>query len=492
MAADLRGAREQVRHARPGLLLITVALALSGCTWTIRASVNSAGVEANGGSGGPALSEDGRYVAFQSNATNLVPGDTNNLPDIFVRDNRTRAVERVNVDSSGTIQANGNSYPANISEDGRYVSFVSLASNLVPGDTNGRADAFVHDRVTGATERVSPNSMGAQFVATDLSADGRYLTFVSASPAGLYLVDRETDSVTELAGCVTGPGSISDDGRYVAYDGQGCSGSTHSLKVIDLQTSIAVVVVSDALLGTAPVISGDGRFVVYRLATPSPPNGLQLAVRVRDLQSGADEAAVSLPPGTDATVQAISADGRYVAYETSDGTSPDDTNGLPDIYVHDRVTGRAFLVVRSAGERTAPQGSDSNADMSSDGRYVAFSSFASNLVPNDTNGTVDVIVRAFPTPEVLSATPASVARGTTATVHVHGSYLLSSAQVRISGEGVTVGSVTWVSEQELTVSVTAAPDATTGPRGLIVSLAGTGPGPGSGAVGTCSGCFNVG
>ena len=454
--AAVRGARERVRQARPALLLITVARALSGCTWTIRASVNSAGVEGNDASFAPALSGDGRYVMFESNASNLVPGDTNNLADIFVRDNRTHAVERVNVDSSGAIQANGNSQAGDISKDGRYVSFTSLASNLVPGDTNGHGDAFVHDRVTGVTERVSPDALGVQLVDTHLSADGRYVLFVSGS---LYRVDRETDAVTHVGGCVYSSGSLSDDGRYVTYD-RACISNAHSVVVIDLQTSIETLVATYSLIDTEPVISGNGRFVAYQQVRYGPPETLHIEIRVRDLQTGTDEFVNDLPPGATATVQAISADGRYVAYETDEGVSPDDTNGRDDIYVADSHTG-TVLVVRSAAGKTAPEGG-SDADISADGRYVAFTSYASNLVPNDTNGTGDVIVRAFPTPEELSVTPASLARGTTTTVHVYGKYLLASSQVRITGSGVTVGSVTWVSDRDLAVSVSVAPGAATG------------------------------
>src|SRR5205814_1700648 len=115
---------------------------------TERVSVDSAGNQADGESASPALSADGRYVAFSSSATNLVPGDTNGQSDVFVHDRQTRITERVSVDSAGN-QADGESASPALSADGRYVAFSSSATNLVPGDTNGQSDVFVHDRRTG-------------------------------------------------------------------------------------------------------------------------------------------------------------------------------------------------------------------------------------------------------------------------------------------------------------------------------------------------------
>src|SRR5690606_33966970 len=167
---------QQVTVARPTLLDFT----LPRCTlW--RASVASNGVEGAGASQRSSVSGDGRYVAFESRSSNLVPGDTNGASDIFVHDRVTGVTERVSVASDGT-QANANSFVASISADGRYVAFYSIATNLVPGDTNGTSDIFVHDRVTGVTERVSVASDGTQANANSLvpsvSADGRYVAFL--------------------------------------------------------------------------------------------------------------------------------------------------------------------------------------------------------------------------------------------------------------------------------------------------------------------------
>src|SRR5437867_3390116 len=155
-------------------LLVTPARAAAGTPE--RVSVDSAGNEGNGGSGGPAISADGRFVAFASYASNLVPGDTNGVADVFVHDRQTGITERVSVDSAGNEGNGGSSGPA-ISADGRFVAFASSASNLVPGDTNGVADVFVHDRQTGTTERVSVDSLGNEGNGSSanpsISADGR-------------------------------------------------------------------------------------------------------------------------------------------------------------------------------------------------------------------------------------------------------------------------------------------------------------------------------
>ncbi|MDP1948879.1 MAG: hypothetical protein Q8L77_15410 [Nitrospirota bacterium] len=172
---------------------------------TTRVSVNSIGAQASGGSFAPEVTRDGRYVVFESLATNLVPGDTNRQRDVFVHDRQSGKTSRVSVDSAGS-QANNFSQSAHLSEDGRYVAFESLASNLVSGDTNGVIDIFVHDRQTKRTTRVSVVSGGAQAnnmsVNSLVSADGRYVTFESFAtnlssektdgPKQTFVHDRQT------------------------------------------------------------------------------------------------------------------------------------------------------------------------------------------------------------------------------------------------------------------------------------------------------------
>lgn len=155
---------------------------------TTRVSVRSNGAQGNGDSIIPNISADGRYVVFSSTASNLVVGDTNATDDVFVHDRVTKRTTRVSLGSNGT-QGNGHSSGYDLSADGRYVAFYSVASNLVTGDTNNSYDAFVHDRLTKQTTRVNMSTDGVQgdFIGNNiywatypaLSADGRYVAFNS-------------------------------------------------------------------------------------------------------------------------------------------------------------------------------------------------------------------------------------------------------------------------------------------------------------------------
>ena len=211
---------------------------------TERVSVNSDGAEGDGSSERPTLSADGRYVAFSSSATNLVPGDTNGQSDVFVHDRQTRLTERVSVDSAG-IQGNAasfvgpNDHGAPLSADGRFVAFTSAATNLVPGDTNGQSDVFVHDRRTGTTERVSVDSAGTEANGwserPSISTDGRFVAFCSYATNLVprdtngrwdeFVHDRQTHTTERVSVDSAGTegngdsrgASLSADGRFVAF-----------------------------------------------------------------------------------------------------------------------------------------------------------------------------------------------------------------------------------------------------------------------------------
>ena len=344
---------------------------------TIRASVSSAGVQGNSFSDTsypPALSADGRYVAFQSNASNLVSGDTNGTWDAFVLDRTNGVVTRVSVSSSGV---QGNALTANrvsISADGRFVAFASSASNLVSGDTNNAADIFVYDRQAGTTTRASVATDGTQANSQSfepaLSGDGRYVAF-------------ESDASNLAAGDTNG-----------AYD----------VFVHDLQTGQTVRVTDVAAGGPSngafgPSISADGRFVAFSSGAPNlvpgDTNGAD-DVFVQDLVTGATVRASVATDGTqgnDLSFQAaLSADGRYVTfYSQASNLVAGDTNGRQDVFVHDMQTGQTTRV--SVSSNGVQGNSDSFApSLSADGRYVAFRSSASNLVPGDTNAVEDVFV----------------------------------------------------------------------------------------------------
>jgi Tol biopolymer transport system component len=165
---------------------------------TTRVSVGIGGAQPNGNSRSPAISADGRYVAYTSGATNLAANDTNAADDIFVYDRQTGATTRIS-NAPGAVPSNGYSDLAALSADGRYVVFKSTASNLVAGDNNGAWDIFVHDRQTGATTRVSVGPGGAQANSDSntpaLSADGRYAAFESSAN---NLVVGDTNNASDV------------------------------------------------------------------------------------------------------------------------------------------------------------------------------------------------------------------------------------------------------------------------------------------------------
>ena len=274
------------------------------------ASVASDGGEANHNSFDPVISADGRYVVFVSQATNLVPGDTNGFNDIFLRDLVAGTTTRLSV-SSAEAQANSVSHGPAINGDGRFVAFYSNASNLVAGDTNNRWDTFVRDVVAGTTERVSVSTAGVETAFGD-----------GVNP------------------------SITADGRFVAFLSQG----SHDPDVLQHAQEIYI---RDRTAGTTTLVR------------PTEAGGLSNAgIRFAD----------------------ISADGRFVAFQSnSDNIVTPDQNGFThDIFLKDLLTGATALVSQ------ATDGTQGNHDswmpsVSADGRYVAFHSWANNLVPGDTN-----------------------------------------------------------------------------------------------------------
>ena len=342
-----------------------------------RVSLASTGGQADGDSYYPSVSADGRFTVFWSYATNLVPGDTNGLVDVFVHDRQSGATKRVNVSSDGA-QANQDSSSFAISGNGRWVAFESFATNLVPGDTNGRSDAFVHDRVSGITERVSVASGGAQAdgdsYPTSLSADGRYVAFRSDADdlvsgdmnlvADVFVRDRETGTTERVSVDSTGvesnafssSGSLTADGRYVAFD------SEASNLVLNDTNARVDVFVHDRRTGTTE--------------------------RVSLSSSGAQGNEHSYIPG-------ISADGRFVVmFSLASNLVPADTNGTGDVFLHDRQTGTTERVsVTTSGAQGNGLSAGSPTSVSADGRFVTFHSTASNLVSGDTNGLLDVFVR---------------------------------------------------------------------------------------------------
>ena len=404
---------------------------------TERVSVDSGGNQGNDSSNIPAISADGRYVAFYSRAPNLVSGDTNGVCDVFVHDRQTGTTERVNVDSAGNQADDPTDYcrrPA-ISADGRYIAFVSLASNLVPDDTNDSTDIFVRDRLTHTTERVSVGSAGNQADAGGnppaISADGRYVAFESPSSnlvpgdtngySDIFVHDRQTGATERVsvdsAGNQANGGSgwdqeISADGRYVAF-------SSQASNLVAADTNLKVdVFVRDRLMGVTErvsldsvgnqandessdsAISSGGRYVAFWSAAtnlvPGDTNGAW-DIFVHDRQTHTTERVSVDSAGNQAnhgsSDAAIGANGRYVAFSSgATNLVPGDTNAKEDVFVHDRKTGTTERVsVDSAGNQA--DDAASTPAITGDGRYIAFQSAASNLVPGDTNDAWDIFVR---------------------------------------------------------------------------------------------------
>ncbi len=341
----------------------------------VRASVDALGVESDAGSGlsiaalnRTYLSAGGRYVAFWSTASNLVPGDTNGKQDVFVRDLVSGTIERVSVDSAG-MESNGDSTDPSISADGQRIAFQSAATNLVAGDTNARIDVFVRDRAAGTTTRVSVDALSVEgnhdSVRADFSADGKFVAFQSrATNFAANDTNNKADAfVKELA--------------------------TGTLECISLDS---LGTVGDDTSGS-PALSAGGRFVAFHsLASnlvASDANG-QFDVFLRDRQLATTMRISVGPNGEEADyfsqTPSISADGRYVAFSsTATNLIVGDTNNLFDVFVRDTqlgVTTRVSVDSQNYQGNSTSQGNS----ISADGRFVVFQSSASNLVLNDTNG----------------------------------------------------------------------------------------------------------
>ncbi|WP_319523071.1 C1 family peptidase [uncultured Desulfosarcina sp.] len=397
-----------------------------------RASVHGDGTEADGRSAYPAVSADGRYVVFESSATNLVDDDTNGRKDIFVYDRETASVEIVSLASDGT-RADANSGNPCISGNGRYVAFESTATNLVGDDANGRKDIFVYDRETASVEIASLASDGTQgtgsSAAPGISGDGRYVAFHSFAAdlveddtngtADVFVHDRQTgltvrvsitDDGEEVDGASTCP-SIDADGRYVVFESSATNlvdNDTNASKDVFIYDCRERIVerVSHSTSGTEgdgtscdAAISADGLFVAFESSATNlvsdDLNGKN-DIFVFDCDAATIERVSVSNAGVQGIVAsdnpAISGDGRYVVFE-SDASNlvPRDTNGASDIFVFDRTAGTVIQMSMGA-DGALGDGDSTTPAISADGRHVCFASAAANLVSEDTNAANDIFV----------------------------------------------------------------------------------------------------
>lgn len=344
-----------------------------------RVSINNDGEEADDYSYNGVVSGDGRYVLYASSATNLVPGDTNGVEDIFLYDRDTNTVELISVADGGGFGDDTSLY-ATMTPDARYIVFTSLASNIISGDTNSTSDIFVRDRVLETTERVSLNSneeeLDAQSGSPTISSNGLFVAFESlasnAAPGGnpdqnVYLRDL-TLGTTELIsvnsdGDVGDIGSflsvpnnlISDDGRYVLF------GSNATNLYIGDTNGSTDVFVRDTLLGTTELVS----------------------VSTEGVFGDDDSVQGSLDPG-----------GRFASFRSQSDLldTEDATSGFFDLFIRDLDLGTTTRISVNTNEVQANGESEIVGMFPEGARYFTYYSEATNLVSGDTNGTYDIFL----------------------------------------------------------------------------------------------------
>lgn len=348
----------------------------NGASDTTTLVSHSFGVQANDLSTKPSTSADGRYVAFVSMADNLVADDTGGNTNVYVHDRQTGQTTLISRATNTTPAGLSNS--PSISADGRYVAFESVAANLVDDDANGTTDIFVYDRVMDRMTLVTRHSDGTQAnswsIHPAISGNGQLVTFVSTAD---NLVDEEAICCMQvyLHNLQTGETSL------VSQNAKGKPGYDDS---------------------TYPALSADGRYVVFEsgatnLVDERDENGggvMGSDVFVYDIQTTELSRISRHTDGTQgdnaSVLPNISADGQFVSFQSfATNLIDQDLNGVADIFVHDRKTGETTLVSRHSDGTIADSWSSSNT-ISGDGRFVVFESWASNLVDDDQNEAVDI------------------------------------------------------------------------------------------------------
>jgi Tol biopolymer transport system component len=346
-------------------------------------SVNSAETKGNLESQRPSISDDGRFVAFISHASNLVAADTNGFfRDAFVRDRLLGVTALISVSSTEVQPANDSAVSIRISGNGQVAVFVSEATTLVAGDTNNEADVFARDLIAGTTERVSVSSAGSQGDSPYstgvwdpvLSADGRFVAFAS--------------SMNTLV-----PDDFNDSEDIFVRD-----------RVMNLTVRASLRPDgTEAEFGgfASPALTADGQFVYFSSYDNLVPGNTSCdGLFIRDLVLSTTSC-VTLDPADVIDYQsaerpAVSSDGRYVTFMSYEHYYvPGDTNFDADVFVHDQVTGVTRRVNVSALGLQAQYGSYTYPGISGDGQIVVFDSYAGNLVPGDFNEDTDVFVAAW-------------------------------------------------------------------------------------------------
>lgn len=412
-----------------------------------RVSVSDNEQEGNDNANGAAVSNTGRFVAFTALSNNLVPGDSNGANDVFVRDTNLGSTERVSL-GTGAIQGNGSSAHADMSGDGRYVVFDSFANNWLANDTNGLRDVFLYDRqndtLTLVSEGMGGNSASGDSADAKITPDGDFIVFTSSADD---IVVGDTNNkrdcfVYDVASAtfnriLTSTGAQVDD-HCEEVDISGGTPkivfTTQATNVVPNDTNGKRDVFTVSIFNTlhervsvdsaevqgddfshTPAISRDGAYIVFfSQATnmvPGDTNGIG-DIYVRDMLNGTTERVSILSNGGQAnntsTDPAISGGGRYVVFGSyASNLVPNDTNEVRDVFIHDRQTG---VTERLSTDENGLQGNDISvyASISGNGEVVTFESLATNLVPNDTNGRWDVFqvtIGNFPPTPTPTLTP---------------------------------------------------------------------------------------
>lgn len=436
-----------IRIAKMVCLFLVVALLQVGAVAaplagpTSRVSVTNSGGAGNRDSFFADVSANGRYVTFASEASNLVNNDTNGVADIFVRDREANSTERVSVRSDGE-QANAASYSPSISDDGRYVAFHSFATNLFENDTNNVPDIFVYDRQEDELLRVSYVVGGVANNVSyegDISGNGRYVTFWSYASnlvandtngeADIFRFDIQAltmerisvDSNEVQANGESRSPSISDDGNVIAFESDASNlvtvdGNGYTdifVRNVSAGTTIRVSRPNGGGEGigdsTRASLSGDGNNVAFESLAdnlvPNDTNNYQDIFVYNIILAGIARAnlpANNTQANASSYAPAISDNGRFLAF-SSQATNlvSGDLGDIEDVFLKDRQTG---VLLRASINSDGIVGNNRSLEpaLTDDGRYVVFTSFANNLIPSDGNGNRDIFIHDRKTPPAIS------------------------------------------------------------------------------------------
>ena len=426
------------------LVLVTCGTVVAADNTTERISVSSDGSQSNAASSNPSISADGRYIAFTSDADNLVPGDTNGFSDIFIRDTVLNTTVRVSISSTGD-ESNGYSNEPAISADGRYVTFTSYADNLVSGDTNGVLDIFLRDIVLGITKRISITNTGDESNGYSnepaISADGRFIVFSSYATnlvsydtngkCDIFLYDNDSSQIARLSVSNTSNEAnddnknptINGDGNLIAFISyannlvENDTNSYSSLYLYNRTSGTMEKVNTSDFEGSYynfynPSISADGSYLAFTSTW-----GWSLLI-YNIISKTIEEVEISWngEPNSMTIEPSISADGRYVAVSSANKEISDTIDRGMDVYIYDQFSKTIKIISSSTGEVSFF--SSYQPSISADGHTVAFSSLSYEIISDDTNNCKDIFVYSENYPLNAAINPDSTKSGDIVTIQV--------------------------------------------------------------------------